>query len=172
MQTPLYVRPLLADERATLATALRSSSAFTVRRCQILLASAEGQVTTTIAHDLRCTEQTVRNALHAFHQRGLAALRPQSSRPHTIATIFDAGTCEALRALLHQSPRTFGKPTSRWTLQLAAEVSFAQGLTPRLVSDEAIRVALHRLGVTWKRAKHWITSPDPAYRRKKKDATD
>jgi transposase len=29
-------------------------------------------------------------------------------------------------------------------------------------------VALRRLGVTWKRAKHWITSPDPAYARKKK----
>ena len=146
MQTPFYVRPLLADERATLETGLRSASAFTVRRCQSLLASAEGQVTTTIAHDLRCTEQTVRNALHAFHQRGLTALQPQSSRPHTTATIFDAGTCEALRALLHQSPRTFGKPTSRWTLQLAAEVSVAQGLTPRLVSDEAIRVALPPLG--------------------------
>jgi len=168
MQTPLYVRPLLADERATLETGLRSASAFTVRRCQILLASAEGQVTTTIAPNLRCTEQTIRNVIHAFHQRGLAALQPQSSRPHTTATIFDMGTCEALRALLHQSPRTFGKPTSRWTLALAAEVSFAQGLTPRLVSDEAIRVALRRLGVAWKRAKHWITSPDPAYARKKK----
>jgi transposase len=171
MQTPLYVRPLLADERAILETGLRSASAFTVRRCQILLASAEGQTTPTIAHHLRCTEQTVRNTLHAFHQRGLAALQPQSSRPHTIAVIFDAGTCEALRTLLHQSPRTFGKPTSRWTLQLAAEVSFAQGLTPRLVSDEAIRGALRRLGVAWKRAKHWITSPDPGYLRKKKDAT-
>src|SRR5262245_4915438 len=63
------------------------------------------------------------------------------SRPHSTSTIFDAGVCESLRALLHQSPRTFGQPTSRWTLQLAAEVSFAQGLTPRLVSDEAIRVA-------------------------------
>src|SRR5918911_4760677 len=171
MQTPLYVRPLLADERAILETGLRSSSAFTLRRCQILLASAESQTTTTMAHDLRCTEQTVRNALHAFHQRGLAALRPQSSRPHTIAPIFDAGTCEALRALLHQSPRTFGKPTSRWTLALAAKVSFAQGLTPRLVSVETIRVALRRLRVSWKRAKHWITSPDPAYARKKNGAT-
>jgi len=171
MQTPLYVRPLLADERATLEAGLRSASAFTVRRCQILLASAEGQTTTTIAHDLRCTEQTVRNALHAFHQRGLTVLQPQSSRPHTTHTIFDPSTCEALRALLHQSPRTFGKPTSRWTLQLAAEVSCAEGLTPHLVSDEAIRVALRRLAVTWKRAKHWITSPDPAYLRKKKDAT-
>jgi transposase len=168
MQTPLFVRPLTADERATLETGLRSVSAFTVRRCQILLASAEGQSTTTIAHDLRCTDQTVRNALHAFHQRGLAALQPQSSRPHTCATIFTPGVCESLRALLHQSPRTFGKPTSRWTLALAAEVSFAQGLTPRLVSDEAIRVALRRLRVSWKRAKHWITSPDPAYARKKK----
>src|SRR3989441_8084793 len=108
MQTPLFVRPLPADERATLETGLQSSPAFTVRRCQILLASAEEQSTTTIAHDRRCTDQTVRNALHAFHQCGLTALQPQSSRPHTTATIFDAGTCEALRALLHPSPRTFG----------------------------------------------------------------
>src|SRR6266516_5343369 len=89
------------------------------------------------------------------------------SRPHPTATIFDAGACESLRALLHQSPRTFGQPTSRWTLALAAEVSVAQGLPPRLVSDEAIRVALRRLGVAWKRAKQWMTSPYPASTRKK-----
>jgi transposase len=171
MQTPLVVRPLTTDERATLETGLRSTSAFTVRRCQILLASAEGQSTSTIAHHLRCPDQTVRNVLHAFHQRGLAVLQPPSSRPHTTSVIFDAGACESLQALLHQSPRTFGKPTSLWTLPLAAEVSFAQGLTPRLVSDETIRTALRRLGVSWKRAKHWITSPDSAYARKKNDAT-
>jgi transposase len=170
MQTPLFVRPLTADERANLETGLRSPSAFTVRRCQILLASAERQPTTAIARHLRCTEQTVRNTIHSFHQRGLAVLQPQSSRPHTPSALFDAETGESLRALLHQSPRTFGKPTNLWTLALAAEVSFAQGLTPRLVSDETIRVALHRLGVSWKRAKHWITSPDPAYTRKKTDA--
>jgi hypothetical protein len=113
----------------------------------------------------------VRNAIHTFHRRGLVVLQPLSSRPHSTSAIFDVETCESLRALLHHSPRTFGQPTSRWTLQLAAEVSFAQGLTPRLVSDEAIRVALRRLGVSWKRAKHWITSPDPAYARKKTDAT-
>jgi len=171
LQTPLFVRPLTADERATLETGLRSSSAFTVRRCQILLASAEGQSTTTIAHDLRCTDQTVRNAMPACHPRGLAVLHPLSSRPHTTSTICDAGACESLRALLHQSPRTFGQPTSRWTLALAAEVSFAQGLTPRLVSDETIRLALRRLRVTWKRAKHWLTRPDSVYARKKNGAT-
>src|SRR5215813_5596123 len=78
---------------------------------------------------------------------------------------------QQLQALLHQSPRTFGHPTSLWTLELAAEVSFAQGLTPQRVSREAIRTALRRLGVSWQRAKRWITSPDPAYARKKKLAT-
>src|ERR687893_789327 len=68
-----------------------------------------------------------------------------------------------------QSP-IFVRPLTldeRATLEVAAEVSFAQGLTPRLVSDETIRTALKALGVRWKRAKHWITSPDPEYLRKK-----
>src|SRR5262249_27750359 len=163
MQTPLFVRPLTADARATLETGLRSASAFTVRRCQRLLASAAGQPTTAIAGSLRCTEQTVRNVMHAFHYRGLAGLQPLSSRPHTTSPIFEAGAGEALGALLHQSPRTFGQPTSQWTLARAAEVSFAQGLTPRLVSDATLRLALRRVRVSWKRATHGMTSPDPAY---------
>src|SRR5262249_20798893 len=74
---------------------------------------------------------------------------------------------EQLRALLHRSPHEFGKPSSLWTLAWAAEVSFARGLSPTQVSDETIRQALKRLGVGWKRAKHWITSPDPEDLRKK-----
>ena len=161
----------MADERTTLEAGLRSSAGFTVRRCQMLLASADGQHTTSIARTLRCNDQTVRNAIHTFNQRGLAALQPTSSRPHTTQATFDARSRDHLRALLHQSPRTFGKDTSVWTLDLAAEVSFAQGITPRKVSGETIRAALAHLKVGWKRAKHWITSPDPAYARKKNGAT-
>jgi transposase len=125
----------------------------------------------SIAEHLGCGEQTVRNAIHAFNVRGLEALSPGSSRPHTVHSAFDAAGIERLRALLHRSPRTFGKPTSVWTLELAAEVSFAEGLTAERVSDETIRQALRRLGIGWKRAKRWITSPDPAYARKKGRAT-
>ena len=39
------------------------------------------------------------------------------------------------------------------------------------ISDETIRETLKRLKVSWQRAKHWITSPDPAYARKKSNAT-
>ncbi len=171
MQAPLYIRPLGADERIALEAGLRSSSGFTVRRCQMLLHSAEGQHTTAIARTLRCNDQTVRNAIHDFARRGLAALQPKSSRPQTLQTVLSERGRERLRALLHQSPRTFGKPTSVWTLQLAAEVSYAEGITERQVSDETIRTALTQLGVSWKRAKHWITSPDPDYVRKKNGAT-
>lgn len=171
MQVPLFIRPLTADERAALEAGLQSASGFTVRRCHMLLASAEGRPTTAIARTLRCNDQTVRNAIHDFHARGLTALQPKSSRPHTTQATFEAQGRERLRALLHQSPRTFGKATGLWTLALVAEVSFAQGLTPRRVSGETIRLTLAQMGVRWKRAKHWITSPDPAYVRKKNGVT-
>jgi hypothetical protein len=58
-----------------------------------------------------------------------------------------------------------------WILELAAEVSVAQGIVPVRVNGETIRQTLRRLGISWKRAKHWITSPDPAYARKKGGAT-
>ncbi len=50
---------------------------------------------------------------------------------------------------------------------LAAEVSVERGIARRLVSGETIHNALGQLGVRWKRAKQWITSPDPDYVRKK-----
>ena len=99
---------------------------------------------------------------------GLEALTPGSWVPHTNAVAFDAAAAERLRALLHQSPRNFGHATSLWSLELATKVSFAQGLTPERVTREAVRTALQRLGVGWKRAKQWITSPDPHMCEKKR----
>ena len=171
MKTPMYIRPLSPEEERGLQAGLRSPEAFTLRRSQILLASHRGQRPKEIARNLGCATQTVRNTLHAFEEEGLSCLQQQSSRPKTIHAEFDLPKCEALRAILHQSPRTYGKPTSVWTLQLAAQVSQELGLTSRQVSIEAIRLALSRLGVGWQRAKHWITSPDPDYVRKKKGAT-
>ena len=167
MQAPLFIRPLTEKEQAELEAGRRSSQGFTVRRSQMLLASAQGKPTTTIAGLIGCTDQTVRNAIHDFHERGLAALQPKSSRPHTTHEVFDALGRERLRALLHQSPRNFGKETSIWTLDLAAEVSVTVGIASRPISGETIRNALRQLSVRWKRAKHWISSPDPDYARKK-----
>lgn len=166
-----YIRALTAAERQQLQAGLRSSNAFTLRRCQILLASAAGQSPATISRNLGCTAASVRNAIHAFHSEGTACLPPKSCRPKTARPLLDEAFDEPLRHLLHQSPRTFGKRRSTWTLQLLAEVCHDKGWTPRLFSIETIRSAIKRLGVSWQRAKHWITSPDPAYARKKNNAT-
>jgi transposase len=167
MRTPIFVRPLTDHERNALIAGLRSPAAFTLRRCQILLASARQERAAQIAQALACDDQTVRNAIHAFNQSGMAALTEGSSRPHRITAAFDALAAERLRALVHQSPRAFNQPTSLWTLDLLAEVCLREGITEARVTGETIRVTLKRLGVCWQRAKGWITSPDPAYRRKK-----
>jgi transposase len=162
------VRPFTAAEHQALDAGLRAADAFVLRRCQILLASARGEHARLIAEALGCDDQTVRNVIHTFNAHGLAVLTPGSSAPqHTPHAVFDPARREQLRALLHQSPRTFGKPTGVWTLALVAEVAYAEGITPRQVSGETMRNALAQLDVRWQRAKHWITSPAPAYTRKK-----
>jgi transposase len=172
MRKPIFVRDLTPDERQTLEAGLRSPNSFTLRRCQILLASSRGQHARQIADNLGCDDQTVRNAIHAFNRRGVAAIQFGSTVAHHLPhAVFDVTRRERLRDLLHQSPRIFGQASSVWSLPLAAKVAFAQGITPRKVSGEAIRLALKQLGISWKRAKHWITSPDPAYARKKSGAT-
>jgi transposase len=171
MGTPSFIRPLAPDERRAIRAGLRSPDAFVLRRCQILLASSEGLRPSQIAARFGCASQTARNALRAFAAEGLACLSKKSNRPKSARPEMDDVRCERLRAILHRSPRDFGRPTSLWTLALAAEVCHAEGITKGLVSDETIRQALIRLGVGWKRAKTWITSPDPAYLRKKGRAT-
>ncbi len=162
------------NEFEILKAGLRSKDAFVMRRCQILLASSRGQSPPKIARSLGCGSQTVRNAIHAFNKRGLLTLTPACSRPkHVLHAAFDEESAESLREMLHQSPREFGYDTSLWTLEMAAESAFEQGLTERRVSGETVRTTLVRLlGVGWLRAKRWITSPDPLYERKKGGATD
>jgi transposase len=172
MRRPIFVRSLSDAERRSLEAGLRSPDAFVLRRCQILLASSRDENAYQIARSLGCNPQTARNAIHEFNESGLeAALRRGSSRPHTIHAAFDPQNAQRLREMLHRDPREFGKPTSLWTLNLAAEVSFEEGLTEERVSGETIRATLRRLGVRWERAKRWIKSPDPEYERKKGGAT-
>ena len=101
----------------------------------------------------------------------MAALSAGSSRPKSAAPALGEAGLERLRALLHQSPHAFGQPRSTWTLALPARVARERGLSATVLSDETIRRALLRLGVGWKRAERWLTSPDPAYARKKVAAT-
>lgn len=175
MRPPLFVRPLTAPEETSLREGLRSADGFTLRRCQMLLASGRGQTVAQITTALGYPPQSVRDVIRAFNREGLAAtLTRRSNRPRsgrTSGPVLDEARRERLRELLARGPRAFKKDAPVWTLALVAQVAHEQGLTPTRLSAETVRVALSRLGLSWRRAKSWIVSDDPAYARKKSAAT-
>jgi hypothetical protein len=140
MKPPIFVRELTDAERQELRAGLRSREAFTLRRAQILLASAEGQRPSRIVASVGCAIGTVHNTIHAFEKEGMGCLGEKKRGPKDVPPILDAAKADPLKGILHQSPRRFGKARSTWTLDLLADVT-------------------------------WITSPDPAYARKKKRGT-
>lgn len=172
MKAPIFVRSLTDVEQQCIQAGLRSSDAFVLRRCQIVLASARGERAIAIAHQLSCDDQTVRNVIKKFNTDGVGVLQAGSSRPHRLQTVIDAQAMKQVPAILRRPPRDFGQEQSLWSLEALAQVCFEQGLTTRLVTSEGIRKILRRLGINWKRAKHRINSPDAQYESKKTRVTD
>jgi transposase len=122
-----------------------------------------------IADRLRCSDQTVRRTIHAFHQMGMACVKPGSrARKDDQRAVDDQGRAR-LKEIIRMSPRSLGYETSLWTLEVLAEVSFKEGLTTWQVSADTMSRTLREIGVNWQRVKHHINSPDPAYAVKKSD---
>lgn len=93
----------------------------------------------------------------AYQQGGWAALEIQAGRGRH--SRIDAREVEEY---VRQSPRQFGVPRTRWTLQdLAHTVPSLAGLRP-----SGVWQALRRLGISYKRAEPWLHSPDPDYAKK------
>src|SRR5437870_8004982 len=120
MRQPIFASLFTEEEQKRIETGSRSSDAFVLRCSQLLLASVRGERVPSIASALSCDEQTVRNAIHAFNQKGLDALQASSRRPHRLRTALAEIDAETFKALLHRSPRDFGKSTGLWTLELVA----------------------------------------------------
>ena len=114
---PLRPTPDRPMSRPALRAGLRSPDAFTLRRCQILLASADGLPPRPDRRPprLRLADRPQRHPRLPAAE-GIDCLREKSHRPASARPELDDAACERLRALLHRSPRDFGKPTSLWTL--------------------------------------------------------
>jgi len=167
----LYVRELREEEEQALRKGLRSDDAFRVRRSQILLSSTEGQTVGLIAKQLRCSDQCVREAIHAFHVEGLRSMQRKSTRPHSAQFSFDEQALARLPDVVNTSPRSYGHSHSLWSLERLAETCYAEGLTKRLVNMGTMGEALKRAGINWKRARKRMNSTDAAYEVKKTPGT-
>lgn len=168
MKTPIFARAFTKAEEQAIGKALSSKDGFSMRRAQILRLSGEQKkIPPEIADSLGCAVQTVRDVIRAFNRSGISCLQRQPMGPKNPKRTLDASKRKKLQEIAHSSPRKFGKPRTEWTLGLLAEVSFEQGLTEEQVSHETVRQAIHALGASWQRAKHWISSPDEQYEVKK-----
>jgi hypothetical protein len=120
----------------------------------------------TIAQTLRGAPPTGRHVLHVFNVRGLACMLRGSNVPITVEPVRHAAKREQVRAIRPQSPRTCGQPARVWTFKRRAAVCHEPGLSDTPRSCPTRLEAVVRLGVRWRRAKHWMVSPDSASARK------
>ena len=167
-----YVVTLTACDRKYLAGLLSSGvgSARSFTRARILLkadasAMGPGWDDARIAEALDAAVRTVERVRERFTTLGLKAAlehKPQD-RPSRCPRLDG----RRLQELVHQSPRNFGKKRSTWTLQLLADTCAEAGIVDGKVSAATVCRTLKRMGVTWRRAELWMTSPDPHYAEKK-----
>ena len=89
MADPVRARRLSDHEGQTLTQIVRRGrgSSIRVRRATMIMASASGTPVAAIARLVAADEDTVRDVIHAFNARGLAALDPQwaGGRPRLIS---------------------------------------------------------------------------------------
>jgi transposase len=120
MAEPVRARRLSEDEGRRLQQIVRRGrgGSIGVRRAMMIMASASETPVPAIARLVAADEDTVRDVIHAFNQKGLAALDPRwaGGRPRLISdedTAFIVTTATA-------HPKAFGLPFTRWSVRKLA----------------------------------------------------
>jgi transposase len=122
-----------------------------VRRAMIIMASASGTPVPAIARLVAADEDTVRDVIHAFNERGLAALDPQwaGGRPRLISDDDIAFIVETATA----RPAKLGHPFTHWSIRkLAYHLATC--------ADRPIRIGRERLRTRPSRIARGLALPE------------
>ncbi|GHE06545.1 hypothetical protein GCM10010339_47480 [Streptomyces alanosinicus] len=161
MEQPVRARWLSDEEEQKLQRIVRrgSTNAVRYRRALIVLASAGGNTAPVIARLMQADEDTVRDVIHAFNDKGLACLDPRwaGGRPRLLAGDDEDFVVQTAATRLG----VLGLPFTRWSIRkLAAYLRKAPGRCIR-IGREALRTLLLRHQITFQHTKTWKESPDP-----------
>src|SRR5450755_1394068 len=158
MAEPVRARRLTDQEGQRLQQIVRRGKhgSIRVRRAMIIMASASGTPAPAIARLVAADEDTVRDVIHAFNRKGLAALDPQwaGGRPRLIS---DADI-EVIVTTAMTRPEKLGQPFTHWSVRKLAAHLAARGI---MVSRERLRQLLHQRGISFQRTRTWKESRDP-----------
>ena len=120
MAEPVRARRLTDQEGQWLQQIVRRGKhgSVRVRRAMIIMASASGTLVPAIARLVAADEDTVRDVIHLFNAKGLAALDPQwaGGRPRLISD----DDIEFIVKAASTRPEKLGLPFTCWSLRKLA----------------------------------------------------
>src|ERR1039458_7718882 len=160
MAEPVRARRLTDQEGQRLQQIVRRGKhgSIRVRRAMIIMASASGTPAPAIARLVAADEDTVRDVIHLFNEKGLAALDPQwaGGRPRLISdddTQFIVSTATT-------RPEKLGQPFTHWSLRKLA--SYLAGRDrPVRIGRARGRQILHARGISFQRTRTRKEGADP-----------
>jgi transposase len=160
----VFVRSLSIDEGRRLQKITRSSKdPARLRRALVVMMSGQGQAVADITALLQVSEDYVRDAIHAFNERGFHALVPKwSGRPRKkIGEQLRNWICTIART----SPADWGiTGFSTWSLRKLRDHLLAEGIVAEL-SRETLRRILRDGGISWQTTTTGKASTDPRLHR-------
>ena len=160
-----YVRSLSEEEIEELRELqVKTKDTREYRRAMIILLSNEGFAVPSLSFLFSLSDKKIRYWIDRYEREGIDGLsdKPRPGRPPLVKGEIK----ERLLEIVRQSPRTLGKEFSNWTLATLQEWLKERGVE---VSLEWIRQTLLQGGISFKRPKHKVTSPDPDYEGKKNE---
>ena len=160
MAEPVRARRLTDQEGRRLLQIVRRGKhgSVRVRRAMIIMASAPGTLVPAIARLVAAGEDTVRDVIHTFNARGLAALDPRwaGGRPRLISD----GDIEVILTAARTRPEKPVQPFTRWSVRKLA--GYLAGLgRPVRIGRERLRQLLHERGISFQRTRTWKESTGP-----------
>jgi transposase len=163
MAEPVKARRLTEDEGRKLLQITRRGKheSIRVRRAMIIMASASGTPVAAIARLVVAHEDTVRDVIHAFNERGLAALDPRwaGGRPRLIS--HDDIEFIVVTATTRQVKP--GKPFTRWSVRKLVAHLVCNPVRRVRIGRERLRQILRERRITFQRTRTWKESTDPDF---------
>ena len=161
MAEPVRARRLSDQEGQRLQQIVRRGKhgSIRVRRALIIMASASGTTVPAIARLVAADEDTVRDVVHAFNEKGLAALDPRwaGGRPRLITE----DDVEFIVTAATTRPEKLGLPFTHWSLRKLAGYLAANPSRAVRIGRERLRQILHDHGISFQRTRTWKESADP-----------
>jgi transposase len=160
MAEPVRARRLTDQEGRRLQQIVRRGKhgSIRVRRAMIIMASASGTLVPAIARLVAADEDTVRDVIHLFNAKGLAALDPRwaGGRPRLISN----DDIDVIVAAATTRPEKLGLPFTCWSVRKLA--AYLAGVPePVAIGRERLRQILHARGISFQRTRTWKESTDP-----------